>query len=143
MAHDPEVLRGLLERCRTATGPDRGIDAGVWYALVEKPQPGDKIDRDMMSRWPAYTSLSDDVVELAERSLPTLKAFAPGSPPSSGWKLTFYRGMTPSSVSYGYWEANIRPHGKDGSTEMGRTLPLAILAALLAALLEQGASDVR
>lgn len=70
MKADPEVLRGLLERISTTDRPDRGIDAALWYALVEKPQPGDKIDRDMIGRMPRYTASLDEALELAEHIQP-------------------------------------------------------------------------
>ena len=124
-AEQIEVLKGLLERVKAAEEGSHPLNVEV----------GRAIDADVPGAWPDYSRSSDAAVALAERALPAIKAFKAGSPASSGWKLTFYRGMTPTSESFGFWEANIRPHGKDGSTETGRTLPLAILSALLSAKL--------
>ncbi|SFM96936.1 hypothetical protein [Methylobacterium pseudosasicola] len=138
MQADPEVLRGLAARCKTAKGPDRRLDYEVFQAFARK---------DAANFWDPdaghfYTSSSDEVIALAERVLPAIKAFSANSPASSGWKLTFFRGMTPTSAPYGHWEANIRKHASDGATADGKTLPLAILGALLTALSAEGAQDV-
>lgn len=58
------TLLNLADRCERAVGPDRGLDAAIWYAYVEKPQPGDKRDKDMIGRWPAYTASIDAAMTL-------------------------------------------------------------------------------
>jgi hypothetical protein len=63
-------LEELIERVESGTGADRGIDAQVWLSVVEKPRLGDKIDKDMIGRWPEYTSSLDAVLALIEAKLP-------------------------------------------------------------------------
>ena len=59
----------LIERLEKEGG-SRELDAAIWYAVVEKPQPGDKIDKDMArNRWPHYTTLFEDIVDLITRRL--------------------------------------------------------------------------
>lgn len=55
----------LIARVEAATRPDRELDAAIWYACVEKPQPGDKRDNDMIGRWPSYTASIDAAMTLA------------------------------------------------------------------------------
>lgn len=63
-------LTDLIARCEAATGSDRGLDALIWYALIEKPSSGQKLDRDMIDRWPRYTASVDEALALIERALP-------------------------------------------------------------------------
>jgi hypothetical protein len=60
-------MRELIERLEKAEAGSRKLDAALWYALVEKPALGEKRDRDMIGRWPAYTTSLDAALALAER----------------------------------------------------------------------------
>ncbi len=63
-------LRALAERVEALTGPDRNGDGCIWFAAVEKPRAGEKLDRDMINRWPAYTASLDAAMSLVpEKSL--------------------------------------------------------------------------
>ncbi|MEP0316803.1 MAG: hypothetical protein ABJL57_03300 [Hyphomonas sp.] len=60
----------LIERL-VKEGGSRELDWAIWYAVVEKPQHGDKIDKDMArNRWPHYTTSLDAETELERRYLP-------------------------------------------------------------------------
>jgi len=115
-------LEALKLRVQEATGPNRGLDAAIWYALVERPAPGDKIDRDMVGRWPNYTSSVDATLALVERALP-------------GWE--WHCLFNPLHGDSGFSYAGLTP--PDGSTGASVALPgkrpaIALLAALLTAL---------
>lgn len=58
----------LIERLEAAEVGSRELDAAIWYALIETC--GGKPDRDMIDRWPAYTTSLDAALALAERVLP-------------------------------------------------------------------------
>jgi hypothetical protein len=58
------ALLELAERCEQATGPDRRLDSGIWYAVVERLDPGVRRDRDMVGRWPSYTASLDAAMTL-------------------------------------------------------------------------------
>lgn len=134
---DLETLKGLLARVRAAGAPDQDLDRAIGAAF---PPPGGWYDEEFI---PAYTGDADAIIELAERFLPPIKAFVAGSPPSSGWKLNFYRGMTPTGQPHSLWQVNIREHALNGFDGDAATLPLAVLDALLQALIaqaEQGGS---
>jgi hypothetical protein len=45
----------------------RDLDAIIWYLIIERPEPGDKIDQDMINRWPDYTTSLVDAVALVEQ----------------------------------------------------------------------------
>jgi hypothetical protein len=82
--------------------------------------------------WSGYRHLAPDssvdaCLRLIE-ALPAIPAFPVGSPPSSGWKIGLYRGMTPAGQRFGHWEGMVRPHGKDNSATAA-TPALALLAA--------------
>ena len=59
----------LIERLEKATGPDRELDALIWYAVVERPAAGEKIDRDMVNRWPTYTASIDAALTLVPEGM--------------------------------------------------------------------------
>lgn len=109
-------LSELLERVKAATGPDRELDAAIWYALVEQPRPGNKIDRDMISRWPEYTSSLDAALALVLRASPL-------------------KGPVELTVA-GSAQACLNSDDPCGLQvqAFGNTPPLALLAALLSAL---------
>ena len=54
----------LSDRVEALAGPDREVDGCIWYAAVEKPRAGEKLDRDMINRWPTYTSSLDAAMTL-------------------------------------------------------------------------------
>ena len=58
----------LIERLEKAESGSRGLDAEIWYALIEKW--GGHPDRDMIGRWPAYTTSLDVIVALIGEKLP-------------------------------------------------------------------------
>jgi hypothetical protein len=129
-------IAGLIERVRKLTGPDRETDAAVADLLYPLPAP----------RWPfvegsltdaatlPVTSSVDAVLGLAERILPVPDTWTKTSPPSSGWKMLLYRGMTPTGAPYGHWTAMIRRHAAPENDQLAATPALAILLALLTAL---------
>lgn len=83
---------------------------------------------------PAYTANMDATLEFVERILP-VHGFSESSPPSSGWKIGVYRGMTPTGAPHGFWEAMVRPHaGKAGYDHSAPTPSLALLLATVSAL---------
>jgi len=60
----PEELLRLAERVEGLDGPDREVDAAIWYAVFERPRPGDKIDKDIIGKWPRYTASMDAAMTL-------------------------------------------------------------------------------
>lgn len=111
-------LNELLERVKAATGPDRQLD----YALFCHFAP-----RDVASAWHPheghqYTASIDAAVALCERLLP-------------GWKASHGE----FSWSFGFqdervWTCKLRYYRTKAHAP---TLPLAILAGLLQALISQ------
>lgn len=92
---------------------------------------------------PAYTANMDATLEFVERILP-VHGFAPDSPPSSGWKIGLYRGMTPTGAKHGCWDAMVRPHGGDaGYDHRAPTPSLALLQAALSALHGYGSKQAK
>ena len=63
----------LIDRLSKLEGPDREVDAAIWMHLIEKPGINDKIDRDMVGRYPSYTASIDAAIALAEIVLPGWK----------------------------------------------------------------------
>lgn len=127
-------LSALRERVESATGPSEELDREIHEALV-----GSAWFSSPVLMKPAYlvkpvTASVDAVLALAELKLPALPSFAAGSPPSSGWKISLYRGMIPSGSPHAFWEAMIRAHATQPPNHTGPTPALALLAALLAAL---------
>jgi hypothetical protein len=64
----------LSDRVAELAGPCREIDAGIWLRAIEKPQPGEKRDKDIIGRWPHYTASIDAAASLV--------------PPNHTWSLT-------------------------------------------------------
>ena len=118
-------LAQLLARIEAATGPDREVDAAMWLTFVEKHMLGQKIDLDMIGRWPAYTASIDAIVALIERALP-------GWCPSVGQNVHHKDWL-------GYLHRVDEPNG-DIETVYGRhpTVPaLALCAAFVRAMMAQ------
>lgn len=89
----------------------------------------------------AFTLDLNAAMRLVEYHLPPIKAFAPGSPTSSGWKINLYRGMTPTGEPHASWECCIRPHAGRDDWHSAPTAALAVLLALLSALIVQREHD--
>lgn len=66
-------MKDLIDRLSKLDGPDWDCDAKIWMHLIEKPKSLDKIDRDMIGRYPFYTSSIDASVALVGRVLPGWK----------------------------------------------------------------------
>ena len=64
----------LIDRLSKLDGPNREVDAAIWMHLIEKPGINDKIDRDMVGRYPSYTASVDAAIALAEREFPGIDA---------------------------------------------------------------------
>lgn len=120
-------LAELLKRVRSATGPDRELDAAVKIAAAAYMIVGGRSQQEVLAaaggnlfdEAPAYSGSIDAALALTERALP---------------RLMF----------------NIHSHSGDGSqwqvmltgekfcmAELAPTLPLAILSATLSALIAQ------
>lgn len=118
------TISSLLSRVRAARGPDRELDARIDAALF-----GGRAARDFTGDDPApcYTASIDDAVALVERALP-------------GWRFRSMEeagavrleGATNGDWLVVLWEC--RRAGGGTRKQVGKTLPLAILAALLSAL---------
>lgn len=144
----------LIERLREADGPDRELDCHLGY--VANLDLGDGVNwRDKMDRlgmeyclgaatshqnvWshelPHYTASVDSALSLVERVLP-------------GWRVSSLHTIdadAPASSQHAYCRSEICPrHGDDEGWKIGRvyglskSLPLAVLIALLTALQHQG-----
>lgn len=167
MTTDRDDIASLLERVKAATGPDRGLDARIQHAMFpdqrvlldggkafgpgEKRPPtygtlrdvdlsdwddvnADATDKDGMAglfEAPTYTASIDSALALVERLLPgwTIASMSQGD--NGLWTVELREGFLTS-----YGRVVIEPdHWR------GTTLPLAILAALLAALLSTLTQD--
>jgi hypothetical protein len=65
--------RAVLALLEAATAGSRGLDAQIWLAFIERPRPGDKLDRDIIGKWPAYTTSLDAALTLVPDQLtPTI-----------------------------------------------------------------------
>lgn len=126
------TLTALRERVREAEGADRELDAGVAMGLdgflLEELNPvylttgGDQANRD--HRAPHYTASLDAAVALVERICPT------GYPDIQ--KCMIDPEKHPDVLQ---WSATLYVDGRNFEAN-ARTAPLAILAALLASLVE-------
>lgn len=96
----------------------RDLDAILWYTLVEKPEPGDKIDKDMIDRWPHFTTSLDAAVALVERVRP-------------GWRWSC--GLGPSAAMATIYNPDAGPMSDDRWKAVAPTPAAALLAALLRA----------
>ena len=74
-------LEAMAARVEALSAPDREVDAKIWYLCVEKPQTGDKLDRDIRHKWPAYTASLDAAMTLVpEGHLFTVRILWDGRP---------------------------------------------------------------
>lgn len=119
-------LNELLERVTSATEPDRDLDAAIEACVGEKPR---KLGAGPAMRplCPPFTFSVDAALELIERALP-------------GWGIE-----VTMPAGYAYGGARLYP-GDDRNRELtafgkARTLPLAIIAALLVALIRKESSN--
>lgn len=131
-------LTELLDRVRDAAGPDRELDADVFdiwgdghliWDLGEPlylKRPAGAV-RQTRYDVPRYTASIDAALALTERVLP-------------GWHVTMatfhtdYGGPYADAASTGYIN-NIDGHDDEFAESAGATIPLAILAAALTALI--------
>lgn len=119
------TLETLLERVKSATGPDRELDALIAHTLGQRFIEGDD-EENIPLGLPMFTASIDSALALVERVLP-------------GWEwlkkspsvITLYRPLTEHEDAAKAWAKHF-----DGK---GATIPLAILAACLSALI-QGSS---
>lgn len=143
-----DKLTALLERVTAATGPDRLLDGDLAeaFGLIPDGSLGD----DNLSRWiptehgnrvfeawsaPKLTASVDAALEAVEMKLP------------EWWLVKGGEARTPiiclgdKHNPTGRWHASLQ-HRDGGwkTTERARSLPLAILAALLAAILSKDPS---
>lgn len=108
----------LADRVEALSGPDAEVDAIIWYRLVEKPEHGDKLDKDIQGRWPHYTASFDAAMTL----LPPNHMWAAGS----------------CNEDDNPWACVTNSDGED-FTSTGATPALVLLAAILRARVEGGA----
>ena len=134
-------LSQLIERVEAATGPDRRIDAAIWYAVIEKPLPGEKRDRDVIGRWPAYTASLDAAMTLVpEGARWTMRTRHPGDKHRNvNAYFVHLESHDFKSVTWGKGENWItdRVNGWDVSA-WAATPALALVAASLKARAQQG-----
>lgn len=130
-------LEGLLERVKVATAPDRELD--VRFGMFES---GLAMNEDVLAQigvphtgwtpsedeWPRYTASIDAALALVEKTLP-------------GWCYAIQSVVLGKDtlnhipwcgLASGYWSGVFDEHEGRGAT-----LPLAILAALLTALIAE------
>lgn len=141
-------LRGLIERCEKATGPDRGIDAALfalddpmlaisapWPTWIAKQELG--LD-DFKAIYP-YTRSVDAALALVEKMRP-------------GWSVQIY--AHPGAAYVTLYQLGDLAHFPDGKIERRVTSPyfeaqrhddgnvaMAVVAALLRSLDSQGVGE--
>lgn len=131
-------LEDLLERVKGLPGPLSSFEARKIANLAPFDRDGDEWEF-------TYRGLQgslDAVVALCEKVLPASETWTPGSPPSSGWRIGVYRGLTPASFKYGHWDAAVFKHGESPDYRSAKTPALALLAALLEALVKSRSSSL-
>lgn len=159
MASEADI-EGLMERVKASTGPDREIDADIALAVGwthEKHQhdrqpywrvPGETRGF-MRTGLPAFTSSLDAIVGLIEREFPewdygVMRSWDwhPSAPTMTGDETA---AETPHIIVF---EATIQrradchpAHYSEEILERGASLPLALIAAFLAAKLSQARND--
>lgn len=138
----PQDLKALLERVKKAEGADRELDADIWWILDHShaerafnngatglprplpptlPIPGGLGRLGVRAMAPILTASIDAALALVERKLP---------------EWSWYLRGTPDGLSFGkLWSPFSEPSGDFSGQAM--TPPLALLAALLTALIEQ------
>lgn len=125
-------LPGLLAWAKTAED-----DAHLPWGDLYKLRWPDGHSSHCHAFWNAVSAkaYTDAALIIAEATLPVPEGWVEGAPPSTGWKIGFYRGIIASGQHHCVWEAMIRPHGeKWGYDHSGPTPALAIIRALLRAL---------
>jgi len=146
MAHDPDVLRELLERVKAAEGPDRRLDTHLHLFMIHgvKPYAGMAASLDVHT----YTLSVDAALWLVGHALPdwwvtsglcSLSGHASIGPDYNGPAAERLKAeFPPDRFDHGGFDADLSPG--DGPHRQC----YAILACLLQALLTiQEASDVR
>lgn len=128
-----DELHALSTRIDAAIGSDRDLDEDIVNVFGKRPN-GIPVCAGYIGIG-GFTGNVQAAIRLAESVLPVSKAFAKGSPPSSGWKINLYRGMTPTSEPYASWECCIRPHAGAEKWHNAPTPALAVLLALVSALI--------
>jgi len=109
------TLPALLERVRAATGPDRELDLLIWKLLVWKTPWNHELHKTEL-----FTRSIDAALALVERMLP-------GAFDSVG----------KDEEEGGHWWAADLLVDNIWHSGVGPTIPLAILAALLSALIDK------
>lgn len=115
-------IDALLERVKAATGPDRNLDAMLHHWALSGVGTGYYADS------PSYTASIDAALALTERVLPG-REWLKKSPKV----ISVYRPLTEQEDAAKVWAKHY-----DGT---GATIPLAILAAALTALINRGAEQ--
>jgi hypothetical protein len=130
---DSPNLKGLIERCEQATGPDRELDwslahlvghpsfEGASVAMWPPFRAGSVADKNV----PRYTASIDAAVALMERLLPGLFCY------EFGWQAS---ALTEVSHDAQLHFTNGEPPMIETSMADAHTLPLAIILATLKAL---------
>lgn len=142
-------LTELRDRIAGATGPDRELDRAIWDTFIVPLAPATFSGDDAFGIAPLqgqgtdFTDSVDLVLSLATSILPASKTWKAGSHPSSGWRISLYRGLTPAAYRLGMWEAAVHLHAQEPNWQHAKTPALALLAALLTALAETTDAEVR
>jgi hypothetical protein len=132
-----DVLEGLLERVKEASGPDREIDREIQKALDIGPT---SFTQDEFNHWPLrVTKNVDAALALVERVLPGFVVYSFGNG-DLDLRYSDIRAFT-------NWRCGLAPVGfsiKENPSSIlqwssvhAATAPLAILSALLSALIAQ------
>ena len=131
-------LTELLERVKAATGPDRELDGDVWLAVISGATR-----RNVMAAWPdedviweyhdpeRNTMFRDNMIPRLSASIDAAVAIVERKMPGWVWQVR----------KSGYVELHHPTHHLKDEIGTAKTPPLSILAALLSALIAQGASS--
>jgi hypothetical protein len=125
---DLTTLKSLRDRVAKATGPDREIDYAIYTYSTGLWRTDD---------FPAVTSSIDAALAWVEHVLPKCDGWGPNEPASSGWRIGFYRGLTPNCG----WTAYVRQHAQDALEADAPTPAIAIILAGLDALIAKEKTD--
>lgn len=109
----------LVAALEAATGPSRELDARIWLEAVEKPRPGDKLDKDIIGRWPHYTASLDAALTLV---------------PEGYTRSLYFGGNWPAEAKL--W----RHHDYSGQQDIEAEAKTIALALCIAALRARGAA---
>lgn len=137
-------LKALLERVKTATGPDHDLDADLWLAVV----PGAS-RKNLLADWPEEAPLWE--YHDAERNVMFRAGLVPSLTASIDAALSLVERVMPGwhfNLTNFPWPVAdmITPTADDKEwakhfSAKGATLALAILSALLTALVAKGGPD--